>query len=421
MTSPATTEPTPPGTAPRLLGAPREIGIWVTGALVALLLLASTVPIAAGQDRAAVIVAILVSLAGGLSLRRPLLAGVVIGATFTIGLGHGPLHVGSALFASSIAVGACAAQGRLVPAIGFATWHLIPPTLSSLLRGDDPEFFVSQVMTWFVLQTAAVLVGSWGRALVQHAGAERDRRISELAEQRRAIARELHDTGVRAMTQVVMLSENAGRREGGSAADAEDLARISLTARRATEELRDLLDTLRVADEAGPSDGSRSVAGDLTPPEAPASCPPTLRGALVMLRQRLTREGFLVRIDIEGDEALPVPPAGALGRCLREIEENIVRHGSRCEPVAVLAASGPAPGSGSEAGSGAASTVELAVRNGIEEHPGAELRGGDGLTGMHERLEAIGGSLTTRREGQHFLTHLAAPCPTRPPERLEAR
>ncbi|MGO1481574.1 MAG: histidine kinase [Brachybacterium sp.] len=376
--------------------AQRALGGWVAAALVTILLLVVSVPISSGVDRASTVIAVLLSLAGGLSVRHPVVGAVAAGTVLTLGLGNGPAHIGSGILASPVTVAACAARGHLLTAIGMAAWHVIPLAVSAVLRGDDPEFLISQVMLWLVLQTTAVLAGTWGRSLAWRARAERSRRISDLAEQRRAIARELHDTGVRAMTRVVMLSENATVRPGIEAADAAQFSRIAATAREAAEELRVLLDTLRTEDSAGirlPTAGEQSG-------------PVRLRSLVEGLRLRLIAEGFHAQVSLDGDGNLPVPRHGVLDRCLREIEANVIRHGDRCVPVAILGElSTPEPDH-----DGGRPRLDLLVRNGVAPRLTSAPRGGAGLEGMRERLAQIGGQLETRREGALFLTHLTAAC-----------
>ncbi|MCT1654377.1 hypothetical protein [Brachybacterium muris] len=83
-----------------------------------------------------------------------------------------------------------------------------------------------------VLQGGAVVAGTWGRRLFERSVAERAQRLHDLSEQRRAIARELHDTGVRAMTGVVMLAENGVLRPDVAPGTAQEFGRISSTSRQ---------------------------------------------------------------------------------------------------------------------------------------------------------------------------------------------
>ena len=377
--------------------APGPLGGWASAVLIALLLLVASTPLAAQENATSVALAVVLSLSGGLSLRYPLLGATLIGVVMTATFPGGDIHIGTGALASPIAVAACAARGHLPAAIAMAAWHVIPTTAVSALRGDQGQYIFAQLMQWLMLQGAAVLGGTWGRSLVLRAGAERARRISDLAKQRRAIARELHDTGVRAMTQVVMLAENGARRPDPVAADSEDFTRISATARQATEEMRLLLDMLRARHE---QTGDRLESALQLPCPVPArpgqdALPPSLAAALEATRLRLAADGFTVRTGIEGEDRLPRATLTLLARCLAEIEANVILHGDRCTQVALLAEITEA--------------VELVILNGVAEEDTLGLRGGSGLAGMSERLAPAGGTVEAGREGPTFLTHIEIP------------
>lgn len=385
------------GVRRRSESAPWPLGGWVSAALIALLLLLTSTPLAVPENAASVLVAALLSICGGLSLKHPVLGASLIGVIMTVTFPERDIHIGTGALASPIAVAACAARGHLPAAIGMAAWHIIPTTAVSALRGDEGRYIFAQLMQWLVLQGAAVLGGTWGRSLVLRAGAERARRISDLAEQRRAIARELHDTGVRAMTQVVMLAENGTRRPGPAKAGGEDFTRISATARQATEEMRLLLDMLRARDQqdADPVDQPLHLPYATPAVSGPGTAPPTLADALEATRLRLAADGFTVRTGLEGEDRLPPETVTLLARCLAEIEANVILHGDRCTQVALLA----------EVGEGA----DLAILNGVAEEQPHHLRGGSGLAGMSERLTSVCGTMEATRDGTTFLTHIEIP------------
>ncbi|WP_158239364.1 sensor histidine kinase [Brachybacterium sp. UMB0905] len=377
-------------TVRRWVRPPQVMGHWITGLLVAFLLLVASVPIASAESSIAVLIAVSLSIGAGLSLRHPLIGAIIVGGVLTLGIGNAPTHLGSGVLASPVTIAALAAHGRILMAMTMALWHVVPPVATSVLLGSAPEFIVSQAMLWIALQVIAMLAGASGRGLVLHAAAERARRIEELAEQRRAIARELHDTGVRAMTRVVMLAEQAGGRPGIDAEDTERYGHIAQTAREGTEELRELLQSLRLAE----------------PPAAP-SAPTTdadccsLATTLEAMRRRLSAEGFTLQISIEGECNCQISPHGVLGRCLREVEANILRHGCPLTPIAVFVEQQPQPAPG---------MLELAIRNGVRSKPETVPPGGLGLVSARERLDAVGGAIETTREGDLFLTHLQVPC-----------
>lgn len=190
---------------------------WLAITLVTLLLLLGTVPVAEGVGPAAVLEAVALSLAGGLALRRPGTASVVIAVVLTLALLVGPAVGSAGMLAGPIAVAATAAKGRMPLALGTALWQVAASLAGILQSGTATDNILAQITIWVLLQVTALLAGAWGRELIRSAGRERTRRIEDLAEQRRAIARELHDTGVRSMAQVVMLAETAAPRAASSA------------------------------------------------------------------------------------------------------------------------------------------------------------------------------------------------------------
>lgn len=203
--SPPPAEPPAPAAVPRL-------DSWLAITLVTLLLLLGTVPAAEGVGAVAVIEAVALSLAGGLALRCPGTASVVIAVVLTLALLVGPAVGSAGVLAGPIAVAATAAKGRMPLALATALWQVAASIAAVLLSGTSTANELTQITIAVLLQITALLAGAWGRELTRTAGQERTRRIEELAEQRRAIARELHDTAVRSMAQVVMLAESAAPR-----------------------------------------------------------------------------------------------------------------------------------------------------------------------------------------------------------------
>lgn len=375
---------------------------WLAITLVTLLLLLGTVPVAEGVGPAAVLEAVALSLAGGLALRRPGTASVVIAVVLTLALLVGPAVGSAGMLAGPIAVAATAAKGRMQLALGTALWQVAASVAGILQSGTATDNILAQITIWVLLQVTALLAGAWGRELIRSAGRERTRRIEDLAEQRRAIARELHDTGVRSMAQVVMLAETAahpGRelrapgRHASTTSEAAVLARISSIARDGTEQMRELLEELR----------RRTSAGESPVPPSPARA-----GSLMQRsRDRLREEGFDVQLSTEGSLDSVSGPQPLLARCLGEIEANVLRHGERSSPVAILLEV--------RSIAEAAPMIELAVLNGVmrSDRRGRDapedLPGGVGLLGMGERLREVGGHLTTRREGDTYLTRVLIP------------
>ncbi len=195
--------------------------------------------------------------------------------------------------------------------------------------------------------------------------AARDAQAEEAAlEERRRIARELHDVVAHSVSVMVV---QAGAARAVAARDT-DAARASLetveaTGREALGEMRRLLGVMRRGDE------------DLALAPAPGI------GNLEPLLQRARDGGLPVQLDVRGD---PVPlPAGldlAAYRVLQEALTNALRHGGAGHAT-VAVEYGP-------------HELRLAV---TDDGPGAAVPltpgGGHGLVGMRERVEMYGGRL----------------------------
>lgn len=377
---------------------------WLGAALVTVSFWMLALPaIESGNWLLSALVTIALGIAGGLALLRPISAAVLAGIALTAALPFGPLHVGLAIFVSPIAIAACTAAGKRRAALLLGAWHWAVLTSASILEGRDFGEILVDSVTWLFLLGLAIVVGTWIRHLVDRIGAERERRVLDLAEQRRALARELHDTAVRATTEVVLYAENAANREGVDRESAREFARISRTARLATDELRTLMETLRAAEENdAPLDETLLRVS-------------TWRDVLDMTEDRLRTAGFTVRVSSEGEESLPPRVLAILGRCLEEVRANIVRHGDRTVPVAVMSETSITPTSANARASREGLAVDLAVLNGIIPDDALHLHGGAGLPGVRERLAEIGGRLDAHAEGTMFMTRITIPQRTETP------
>ncbi|WP_366181332.1 histidine kinase [Actinomyces timonensis] len=232
------------------------------------------------------------------------------------------------------------------------------------------------------------------RAAVLEAQQEAERRLAVSAERNR-IARGVHDAVGHSLSAIAMQAEGARAVMGADPEAAnEALAVIGRTSRASIEEVRALLEVLRddeapiaVASSApGRGDSSAAVgpsAGET--PAAPAPVGPLATGtrspsgpSLLGIIQEARLAGLPVALSMTTQCEAPASAADALARVTRESLANILRH---------------APG--------AATRIELWVTDsgcgaevindagGPDEGPGSGL----GLSGMRQRVEALGGSL----------------------------
>ncbi|MFA9445545.1 sensor histidine kinase [Egicoccus sp. AB-alg6-2] len=169
-------------------------------------------------------------------------------------------------------------------------------------------------------------------------------------DERLRIARELHDLVGHQLTALALNLEAASHQHG------EEQQR---SVARARAMAKDLLGDVRDA------------VGDLRHPV------PSLRAALESVAVRVPRPR--VHLDVDDDLPLEAAQAAAIVRCVQEVVTNAVRH-SDADNLWVSVCR--------DAGGG----LEVRAR---DDGRGAEqVRAGNGLTGMAERLAKLGGELT---------------------------
>ena len=180
---------------------------------------------------------------------------------------------------------------------------------------------------------------------------EEVRRLAQRAERER-IGRDLHDLLGRTLSLVALKSELAGRLvERDAAAARGEIADVEKVAREALGQVRRAVVGIRAAG---------------------------LEAELVQARLALATSGVALRRRGELDGvALATEVETALALGLREAVTNVVRH-ARAETVEVELAA----------------TDEGALLTIVDDGRGGAVVPGEGLSGMRERLAAVGGTLT---------------------------
>ena len=199
------------------------------------------------------------------------------------------------------------------------------------------------------------------------AAAESDREAAAVraaADERRRIARELHDVLAHSLSAIVVqASVEARLLPDRTGTTAETLDSIERTGREALIELRHLLGLLRADDEG------------------PMSQPLPSLAQLDALVESLCRAGHDVRVDRRGNLAR-VPPGPGLSayRVVQEAATNALKHSPGSSIQIVVEES--------------EGNVDVSVENGPAESPRQEVPGGGhGLVGMQERTRLYGGTL----------------------------
>ncbi|MGI5181442.1 sensor histidine kinase [Dactylosporangium sp. CA-152071] len=187
------------------------------------------------------------------------------------------------------------------------------------------------------------------------------------AEERLRVAREVHDTVAHTLTVVGVHLNVAADALDSAPDEAREALRLAQDVRRkAMGDLSSLVGVLR---------------DDRRPPAEPLD--------LAALVSQVREAGLDARLTVAGGDA-PLPVRTAIGLVVREALTNTVRHAG-ARTVTVDVRYGP--------------VTEVTV---TDDGAGSRRAEGHGLTGMRERVEALGGSLTTRGDGS-FTVHATIP------------
>ena len=248
------------------------------------------------------------------------------------------------------------------------------------------------------------------------------RRREELMEQRRAIARELHDTAVYSTTMVVMRAE-AVKLHLAEAIDAQDaierndevsdgetrlrqmrdeyrarliddLDFIARTGRRATVDLRSMLSVLRMAEGIKDVD-SLTAAERFTIPST------SLGGVLLEQANKLRAAGMEIQTAIEGDlDSVPEEVNAAFARIMTEACSNMVKHASRDVAATIMidVQDGVLEAAFVNGLSAAGSPVKDSVR-----HDGL------GIVGLRERAQSLGGTIEVSETDSRWIVRVSLP------------
>nr|WSX49953.1 sensor histidine kinase [Streptomyces sp. NBC_00974] len=187
--------------------------------------------------------------------------------------------------------------------------------------------------------------------------------VAQLAanEERLRMARDLHDLLGHSLSLITLKSELAGRMlPDRPEAAARQVADIEQVSRQALVDVREAVSGYRR---------------------------PTLPGELAGARTALTAAGILVDLPADCAEELPEETESVLAWALREAVTNVVRHSGakRCTVALNVGQTLAGP------------VAELTV---TDDGAGGQAVAGNGLTGLTERLEAVGGTLTAGPAGK---------------------
>ncbi|MFT4110075.1 sensor histidine kinase [Propionicimonas sp.] len=243
---------------------------------------------------------------------------------------------------------------------------------------DDILLIVYGAAVWAVLFAGVWLIGDTVAVRVK---AQRDSAELRLAQQRIALARQLHDTVMRSLTRLTLSVQLAGAEAEGERA--EQLQSVALDLHQTATELRWMLAVLREGHSLG------------TATEHPDS----MNELLQSFTQRVRRRGLTVTLSVDGSiEDVPSTVTEVMAPVIDEIEANIERYAEPASACATIV-------------SATNTALEIVFINRVAETRPPQTGPALGLIGMQEHLAPVGGELSARQEGTQWVARVLVPIP----------
>ncbi|WP_061960995.1 sensor histidine kinase [Demequina flava] len=222
--------------------------------------------------------------------------------------------------------------------------------------------------------------------------------------ERARIARELHDVVAHEITVMTLQAEGARRRVRDEPEVSEALSTIAASGRRGLDEMQRMIRVLRASEQEATerADHDKVVAGNQGAMRAPMRdelAPMPSLAALPALVEQVRDSGVAVTLEVSGSAHVPAGVELSAYRIVQEALTNTLKHAGPGAEVSVTV-------------NRTADAVRISVEDrggsGGSERPRA--MGGQGLTGMAERVQALGGSLQHGpRAGGGFQVHAVLP------------
>ncbi|WP_143554077.1 sensor histidine kinase [Serinicoccus sp. CUA-874] len=239
---------------------------------------------------------------------------------------------------------------------------------------------VAELPVTVLLFMLCVVPGLTIRQLSRRLVATDEALAQRMVDERKAVARELHDVVAHELTVIAMQARVAERSQDPDVRD-ESLRAVGDHARDAITELGRLLQALRAEQAVG--EASEEWAADSVGAGAPVSF------FVEWARQRLIAADARVEVDLQGDpEEIPSGLRPTVRALLLEGTTNAIKHG----------------GAGMSVRLSLETTPDI-VRVGVRNTTSAPLRlppSGFGLTGLRERVATLGGTMVAGLQGAYF-------------------
>ena len=372
----------------RIAGRPRTVTTVVLGLTLLAVLVAETIATASGGGGwpfVLTVAALLCALALLREWNRPLLAAsglalCAVAAVLSVAADL-PSQPGYAASAALLVLGAASVR---VATPRMAGVIVLAGTVVMVIGriGERPQLIVPLILLSVMLWGGAIGLGMWLRSLDTHRDATVD---AARRDERLQLARELHDVVAHHVTGIVIQAQ-AARIVAAKRPETLDhtLAGIESAGTDALAAMRRVIGLLRDGDDTDSIAPGPESLGDLV--------------------DRFSRDGPLVELRLPDDGGRPWSPevTTTVYRVVQEALTNIVLHAPTTEMVTVTVEDD-------------SHAVLVAVTDDApsQQSPPSWLhhKGGYGLIGMRERVEAMGGSLHAgRRSGDAgWVVHAKVP------------
>ncbi|GAA2131660.1 sensor histidine kinase [Glycomyces algeriensis] len=279
---------------------------------------------------------------------------------------------GPMLMAFVIALYTLAALGRIAAAAVIAGLVFLIVVISEYLAGFAHMTASETLMLsgWIIAVPAiGAVVAHYRRYRAETEVALAETQLRSVAEERLRIARELHDAVGHHLSLINVQTSAALRklRKDPLYRTEETLQVIAETSRSSLRELRAMVGVLREPGEDSPTGPGPSLE------------------QLPLLVDAARASGLEVELRVDGRAVLPVAVDAAAYRVVQESLTNVLRH-AKAQRVQIKVVTGT-------------STLAVAVLDdGVGDGKGAKGPG-NGLTGMRERAESLGGTFNAGPRG----------------------
>lgn len=311
------------------------------------------------------------------------LVAAVLGTFAYYAAGHPPIGMAVPVFGAFYNI---AARGRVIVGVLMG---LVLVTVSLYFRLQDGE--ESPVLAYDVITNAGLIGCAMALALAVRSRrrlaeqqeavvaaerrAEQERVARELEAQRLAVARDLHDSIGHSLSLVAVQARVAREAVGrDETAVRGALDSVVGTSTASLTDLRRALASLRAA----PEDGDREPAG-------------LARVDQIVRAARDT--GLDIHLERDPDALLGDAVAATIVRIVQESVTNILRHASARTATVSIRVDGP----------------RVCVEIADDGKGDAGAGGGQGILGMRDRAELIGGTLSTRSGDEGFVVSASLP------------